>query len=622
MLIDANSDEYKKLFGHRDFTREFTSRLPPREAMLACMVDPSNCTDAISSITGTNVLYSAGVEDFQWGVQHMVHALAVKLAGSTPGASTGMLRHLQAPLALVMQNVKIANAIAELDVEKLLLDAGFGAGMKGLSALGPVGKVIAAVVGLGKMIYDIVRTRQQIKAENAKERERLAFERMPPLQQVSEETDTYYVNTVVLPLMQGGHWTPLFAPRFSPTSEWVGLERNGGFAFAPGTTLQREDEFGRATQVFKASGGVGLIPGFDEITSVIQVALPYDHPSIQLWRNDPTRNWPIKPQYVTDVGRYYVNTGRLASVAWSWATEQDATPNLYKIFVGKPNGPGSQHLHYQWSNYCAGALRYLNEKTGVWKHLTDKNLEYVYGSGISCSMATWQCKLEGGTTYHPIYSRISPGLPRDEMNIARSLKRQGCVMDTGYLRGAAGGRACLVSLYDSHIRETLEAVRRRQVHFLRHSLVCAYVREAWDAFLDDELRELLRSLRSTLLRHPDRHLVELDDVPEDEPFNGGDWKTQLIKAGVKSKPPVPLGLDRAALPGKIEPIDVLPPKVPPNDKPMPFGELATSPRPRRPGDGDAQGDGTSSRRTRLLGLASALGTAGIGAYAFYRYRRQ
>lgn len=617
MLIDSSTERFKVLFGHHPFqTAEFTSRLPPYETLVRCMVDPSVCgtgPNPIDQIEDIKQLFAQQVADVALGSQYMIYKNVVRQLGDTLNATTGVLKHLQPQVDLVMKSVAIGSSLLEADIEDALVDAAFGAGMKALGAAGPIGKIVAAVIGLGKMVWDIIAQREKIQKAAAAQREALAWAQMPPLQEPSAATDSYMANKDVIERMSSGSWTRIFAPRFEPYSMWVGLERKGGFAFAPGKTQEVKDLFGRSIQVFEPSNGVGLVPGFDYITSVIQVSLPYDSVPIRQWQADRSYSWPIQPRLVRDVGSYYVNTGRLAAIAWSWATEQDATPNLYKIDVGTPGSSRRDCLHSQWSAYYGNGLQYLREKTGDPKMLAGDNLEYVYGSGLACALASWECKLktEESTTYRPKFLRINPGLPAVRMNDSISLHPYGCAVRPLYIQGMAEGRYCLVSLYESHIRATLEKVRERQVFYLRHSLVCAYAREGWDAFRDPAMRELLRKMRATLLKHPDRKLIDLDDVPDDEPFNGEDWKTQLIKAGVKKTPAGQFGLKVPV--GTIEPSDEPAPSVPSWLDKMPFADYDTPPE-------EAPAAGPSLAHVGLVGGASLLG--GWLAYRAWKRRKE
>ena len=174
------------------------------------------------------------------------------------------------------------------------------------------------------------------------------------------------------------------------------------------------------------------------------------------------------------------------------------------------------------------------------------------------------------------------------------------------------GKPCLRSLYETHIRALLEKVRARQVYFLRHSLACAYVREGWDAFKDKPLLDLLRKQRQLLLTHPDRLLVNLDDVPEKETFNGSDFRAQLVAAGVKRRPPFMGGVGKmagkpGASPGTLEPTDEPPPRAGSFDLPMPFGENAERAAKRR--------------LWTYVGLGTTAAAA-IGAGGYYAWQRR
>ena len=121
------------------------------------------------------------------------------------------------------------------------------------------------------------------KETEKKARARRAFELMPPLQQPGSDTDEWYVKTKIFPALQTGSWTRLFAPRFNPRQEWVGAPRNGGYAFAPGERSGTKDEFGVDTAVFEGNDNVGFLPGFNRITSVIQVSLDPMGDDVQKW---------------------------------------------------------------------------------------------------------------------------------------------------------------------------------------------------------------------------------------------------------------------------------------------------------------------------------------------------
>ena len=195
----------------------------------------------------------------------------------------------------------------------------------------------------------------------------------------------------------------------------------------------------------------------------------------------------------------------------------------------------------------------------------------------------------------------------------------GCVVDPASMKAVdQKGGACMITLYDAHIRPVLEQVGARQRYFLWHSLVAAYVRADFDAFRDKVLRDELWRVRAKMLEHPDRKLIQLTDVADDEPGlpgSGMTWKEQLVKSGVRYRPPFLLQGRRISggpQPGTIEPTDEPPPKVPASTAAMPFGELAGE---ASDGNGDAGDPPATGRKVWwFLGGAAALGGAALAIH--------
>ena len=350
--------------------------------------------------------------------------------------------------------------------------------------------------------------------------------------------------------------------------------------------------------VFKAGGGLGLIPGMDRISSVIQVSGNWQE--LKGWSGG---TWPIRPEMVTDVGKYFVNTGRLAAIAWAWATEYDGSPDLYKIHVAV--------LHERWKRYCDAGLRYLldNAKDFADNHgkgrVYSGNPEYIFGSAIGCAIGAWRCMPDGNG-----YRLLTPGLHGDDIRgYGYGRENLGCVMDPPSMAAYANGQACFYTIYDRFIKPTLDRTMQRQRYFLRHSLVAAYVRTSFDAFKDPRLKTALIEARKIMLDHPDRMLVQLDDVADDEPgiSPGKTWKQELVASGVKKKPPFLGGGGRLAgpPPGTLVPTDDPPPKMPVYEGPMAWGDVPV--------------DGPSP--WRYVGYAAGgLAIAG-GGYALARWLR-
>lgn len=628
MLVEATSEKYKKLFGNYPFNVQFfQSAAMPYEAMVACLADPSICAKEEqneSTLLDSGLQHSLGARDFRLGTQYMLHSvLAYTNTIQSPDQleTNGILSSYFGAVDLVMTNFVIAARLNDdAAVEKALKDAAFGGGMQALGAIGPVGKVIAAVVGFAVAIAQTVKARKVAEKEGFEAMRRAVFAKMPPMQQPSTFTDDFLIRDKLLPALQGGDWTDIFSPRFeSDTGEWVGIKRRYGYAFAPGKKTGGKDEVGEDADVFDPGDGLGIIPGMDQLTSVVQVSLDPTGSAVKAWQANKTLAWPVQADHVVDVGQFYVNTGRFASVAWAWATQQDQSLDLYKLYIGKHGGPGKNHLHARWKKYCDGGIQFLLDNAKAWASDSVRfdDLRYMFGASIGCAVGAWRCYVKGGTTYHPEYGQLIPGNPRFEMGDFDGLApTYRCVLHPNQVRAMANGQACLASLYDTHIRATLEAVRARQVHLLRTTLLCAYVRSSWGAFRDADMKDHLNKMRGILLEHPDRKLVDLDDVPDGERFEGGDWKDKLRKSGVAANPPGLQGLKTR--PGAIEPSDEPAPKVPEDESPMPFGKLA----PARCGRTCQEERADAQRNRKIATVAGAAGLTFAAGFAWERWRRR
>ncbi|MBK8261109.1 MAG: hypothetical protein IPK80_07185 [Nannocystis sp.] len=124
----------------------------------------------------------------------------------------------------------------------------------------------------------------------------------------------------------------------------------------------------------------------------------------------------------------------------------------------------------------------------------------------------------------------------------------------------ASGKACFFTIYDFYIKPALDRVIQRQRYFLRHSLVAAYVRASFDAFLDPGLKSALIAARKMILEHPDRMLIELDDVADDEPGTSpsetGSANPRSFSAAAASALRAPLRQFRRPGTGRVGRIDL------------------------------------------------------------------
>ena len=359
-------------------------------------------------------------------------------------------------------------------------------------------------------------------------------------------------------IMTSQDWTPIFLPRF--TGEWIGIERDKGFAFAPGKKVAWSDDFGGDQgEAFEPSGGVGLIPGTSILTSVVQVNLDPRGKAFQSFlkggddpRGPMTASNPLSgAQYVIDTGSFYTATARLGALAWEWATRPGST-YLYRL--------DALRMHAAWQAYCDGGLEYLRERVFPWYaklvqaqadgKADNLNLEGFFGAAVYYGVGSWAGRQSDGTNLHPVFTVFDLPSGRHREAIKHAGLYPGSQHSGAFLpilsEPTKGFQACMGTMYERNpaIRETLNALQARQRSDLRRSLVCAYVRRNDAAFAGDpELGKLLDRMRALLLTSEDRFAVNMLDVPEGEPHAGKDWREQLLRAGV---PEVPKSLARPA----------------------------------------------------------------------------
>ncbi len=631
MLVRPNTALYDELFARID--TPYTSRLPSHQTYLNALLDPSVGLAVLSPDINTaddlpGVTHSQQVKDLVDGTQRMIKEVATLWdGGNVKNASNGIGSNLRSSLNSAMTQPAYAANIAA-DVVGPVLTAtsnggGAGAasaaiaiGMAALSALGPFGQAAAAIVGFAAFLVRQFKGKAQLTKLEEQERLQKLYEEMPPLQTPGEETDSALVRSQVLPTLQTGSWTKLFSPRFDPRAEWVGVPREGGFAFAPGKRESGQDPFGNPLEVFTPSAGVGYVPGFQKITSVIQVGIHPLDPKITHWR-DVSGPWPINASRVRDVGDFYVNTSRLCNVAWEWVTKRAKSQDLYKVFIGAETSGDDRCLHYRWKSYCQGGYDFLHMNAVEWANprggqfggrvKDPDNPQWLFGSAIGCAIGSWSCWKKSSGKYvqtFPFgysYAQMGPtqGAPL------------GCIVDPATALVRAGGRPCLTTIYETHIRKTLNKVRQRQIWNLRHTPICAVVREGWDAFRDPVLKELLQRARKILLTHDIRFTVSLNDVPEGETFvhegETHDWKDLLRKRGVKAIPTV--NALRAGPTAQLEPATEDEPEIPEPLVAMPWTDHVPVPWWR-------------SKAAETATLVAVLAGGAYGAYRYANRRRK
>lgn len=428
-----------------------------------------------------------------------------------------------------------------------------------------LGTIASAIVGIAAGIAKAIKTNNEKKDINEAGVRAQLYKTFPPMQTGGSETDTAMVQTMGS-VFRTNDWTDIYAPRFK--GDWVGLPRTGGYAFAPGSIEKDMDTFeADVNEKFIPTGGFGVIPGTNLVTSVIQVSLstdpqdPYSGPFQKyMTKYGPNNSYGPDPRTlknawsrVHDVGLYYQTTGQTGSMWWELALQEG---NWYKFRID------SIRLHKEWKNYCEGGIRFIRSKCYKWvQGNLNADYEDYFGTGIFYGIGAWSGQVNGGTITHPKYDKkpIPFGYKRQELITSNLYKRGNAINSSksgGFLPLSAitdkNGKfitdwwcdSCMGTIYDRgyDIKSKLEDLRKRQEWDLYGSLASAYCSQFDAAFeADPKLKKLLFSRRKLLLTHKDRKLININDVPSNEPGlegidNQESWKQQLLDAGVPEKP--------------------------------------------------------------------------------------
>lgn len=585
VALRSGTAEFEAAFGTAvsDY-EQFTSEFPTHQELQNSWIDPS--VGAALGLDRFETTAAKQARDLRQGTRMMLFDLAADL-GTEVTKFNNYPTEVLSGLKSVVDSTPIGTALTEIDVANIFDAASKGNAGKvvatvslgvGLAAVGTavpvVGQIGAALAALVAGIVKIIKSRKEKQdREDAAVREAM-YRSFPPLQSADSVTDSGLVQNQVRTYLQTQDWTPLFLPRFK--GEWVGIERDGGFAFAQGEVDEWSDKFaGDKGEAFIPSGGVGLIPGTTILTSVIQVNLDPRGAAFKAFLaggGDPRGSYsatnPMNgSHYVIDTGSFYPATARFAGLAWEWATKP-GSPYLYRLDCVR--------MHAEWLAYCDAGIDYLRERVFPWwgKNLAgdgkikNENLEGFFGSAVYYGIGSWACYITGGTNHHPIYTKydIPFGWSKGDLttpNLFRKSEYSGGflpILDTP----TKGFQNCMGTIYHRSpaIRDTLNALQKRQRHNLKYSLVSAYVRRTDGAFAGDPtLQKLLDDMRDLLLKSEARKAINMLDVPEGERHRGKDWREQLLASGVP-KYPSKFGINARLSAGDGKPEDPEP-EVPP-----------------------------------------------------------
>lgn len=650
VAIVENSKAYEDLFKGQNIKDTFDSRFPSYENIVNGFLDPSNKEFSLKQ----DKLNGDQTGDIRDASRILLKDLITNRLDGNP---INFPSFLLDGFSNVINSSSVSTSLTDNQVfNKVMSAASYDAGnnaIKGvegvviggalltLSVTVPlIGMIASAIVGLATGIAAAVKNKTEKKKIEEEKTRALLYKTFPPLQVAGSGSDSELVN-IMRSVFQLGDWTDVYAPRFKGT--WKGLEREGGFAFAPGSIATDSDNFaGDVDEKFEPSGGFGIIPGTDIVTSVIQVNLPHDpeDPYSSEFQKYMTKSGPNKVygpdprtlkgawSRITDVGIYYPSTGKIAAYWWEIALQEG---NWYKFRID------SNRLLKEWKNYCDGGVDFIRNKCYKWNRGSpNKDYENYFGSAIYYAIGAYAGRVNGGTSLHPQYQNISKplGYTREEMtqpnlykqgnalNSSRSgafLPLESIVDSKGKVISDWWCDSCLGTIFDRgyNIKQKLEDLKHRQKWDLYATLACAYCSESDAAFTNDsKLLDLLRTRRSVLLTHKDRLLVNINDVLNNEPgVNGGNWKDQLLKAGVPKTPPVSskFGKFNMKMSGGSIPPDLKPPSKFPTIDSGPLNPWDPNFKPKRVGRKDSSNSSNSNSSEIVL-----LAGLGIGGYLLLR----
>lgn len=602
MRITADSKEFRDVFGPYPSLSDqslaiFDSQGPTFSQIKNAFLDES-FANLYSDAENLNGIQS---QDVRSGLRLLMRDLAVGLETDTgqPEISINCPTSLlskgipqlvhSAEIGSVLSNqtvFTIFNGVVSGDPKKVgvaLVGVGMAAVGVSVPVVGWIGAAISIVATAVSAAFNRAKAK---KAADDAERARQLYAEFPPMQVADAEMDAATVERGIRRIIRTHDWTKIWAPAFK--GEWQGVARQGGMAFAQGGTDAGDDELTReATKFFVPSRGLGVIPGTDQVTRVVQVSLETNPDDIDAaaWLSfksgkgrDP-RGIDVNGRKgytrIKDTGMYYPATGRLAASLWEMLTAKEGYSYHGNPYVFRVD---ARELHEAWKDWAEGGLRFIREVCYPWyptylqpdgsisaalnTSSKDPAVDLVgyFGTGIFLAMGVWAGRVAPGSTsqnlkysvyprpagfggaelhstpdaYGMVKSSISSTYSGAFLPIYDPANWPDQCMGERYHRGPLG-----VS-----IEGTLTALQKLQAWTLRHTLASAYCSQFDAAFAgvaNASSRDHLFRMRGALLRATDRMYIDLADVPDDEPGLSGmprsdSWKQQLIASGVPSAP--------------------------------------------------------------------------------------
>ncbi len=350
-----------------------------------------------------------------------------------------------------------------------LTNAAIGIAIEALSAVPVVGAIAEAIGSMALMLRELSKKKQDE-----------AREFLPPPQIYNRNDEEYVMNTQVLPALSTADWTRLFLPRVGNTPELVGLQ--GGWM----VTSQRP------------GGGLGFIPGTQQISSQVQV----------FWHKKSSRAGGSLAVH-QDIGDFYPGPAQLMT-----AIDQEVQrpgPAMWSVVPSE--------VLAEWTEHMAATTTFAYE---MWMG------RGIKGTGID--------KLNTEHRRIIVQQLVAP------LHVTW--------LDGEYRRGILAANSWAPKNPPSDIVEAFVApwctkLQERQEHYLG-TVAIAYADPRSAAFeRNSKLRDKLMQMRELLLESPARYEVDLRDVIDAE------YRAALFKATAGGQLKAP----GSAKPGEAPPID-------------------------------------------------------------------
>ena len=220
---------------------DFVAKGPTYQQIQSSFVNPA----IREQLTKPDTMRADQAHDIRGGMQWAMQTLSVStqadVAPNFPSVLLPAMRSIitSEDIGLALNDAGVARVfdVAENAASGNVVGtagAVLGLGMAAVGVAVPVvGLVAAAIVGLVTGLVSIFEKKAEDKKSKDKSYRARLYRSFPPLQSSDSSTDGAIINKSLLWTLQTRDWSNIYTPQFTG-KEWVGSERQGGFAFAPG----------------------------------------------------------------------------------------------------------------------------------------------------------------------------------------------------------------------------------------------------------------------------------------------------------------------------------------------------------------------------------------------------